>query len=46
MEEYAKTGRKMTKLICNKCNLEKVFDHRKREKQLLKFKKHVRECKG
>lgn len=41
---YVKTGRKITKLVCERCGLEKVIDHRKRDKYYNKMKKHLRSC--
>lgn len=37
-----KTGRKLTKLTCDYCDKEMIFDRRKRDKKKAKFMKHIR----
>jgi len=39
---YVKTGRKKTKLICNICGFEMLFESVKRDKKISKMKKHIR----
>ena len=43
--DYAFTGRKLTKLVCNICKEEWIFDHRKLDHKKSKMLKHIKEHK-
>ena len=40
---YVPNGRKKIKLMCQHCDLEMIFDKRKREKKYPKMLKHIKE---
>ncbi len=41
-EEYVTTGRRFTKLVCDICKLEWIFDYRKLDSKKPKMRKHIK----